>query len=71
MVKLQNLFCNTLQSILLAIVQSLDNKPDDLRSRMAFQGDTKDCNVMVFMEIWLGPSIPDLAWGSPFTARTE
>ena len=46
-------------SILLANVQSLDNKLDELRSRMAFQRDVKNCNVMVFTETSLDPSIPD------------
>ena len=50
-----------LPSILLANVQSLDNKLDELRSRMAFQRDIKFCNVMVFTETWLDPSIPDSA----------
>ncbi|XP_062243353.1 uncharacterized protein LOC133953442 [Platichthys flesus] len=50
-----------LPSILLANVQSLDNKLDELRSRMAFQRDIKFCNVMVFTETWLDPSIPDTA----------
>ncbi|KAI3376990.1 hypothetical protein L3Q82_000040 [Scortum barcoo] len=50
-----------LPSILLANVQSLDNKLDELRSRMAFQRDIKNCNVLVFTETWLDPSIPDSA----------
>ncbi|KAI3355346.1 hypothetical protein L3Q82_017886 [Scortum barcoo] len=43
------------------IPQSLDNKLDELRSRMAFQRDIKNCNVLVFTETWLDPSIPDSA----------
>ncbi len=50
-----------LPSILLVNVQSLANKRDELRSRMAFQQDVKNCNVMVFTETWLDPSIPDSA----------
>ncbi len=50
-----------LPGILLTGVQLLDNKPDELKSRMAFQWATKNCNVMVFTESWLDPSIPDLA----------
>ncbi|KAI3376379.1 hypothetical protein L3Q82_016861 [Scortum barcoo] len=46
-----------LPSILLANVQSLDNKLDELRSRMAFQRDIK--RILVFTETWLDPSIPD------------
>ena len=48
-----------LPSILLANVQSLDNKLDELRSRMAFQRDIKFYNV--FTETWLDPSIPGSA----------
>ena len=62
-----------LPSILLANVQSLDNKLDELRSRMAFQRDIKNCNVMVFTETWLDPSAPDYAMfhtDSPFAAGT-
>ncbi|KAI3354708.1 hypothetical protein L3Q82_019203, partial [Scortum barcoo] len=55
-----------LLSILLANVQFLNNKLDELRSRMAFQRDIKNCNVLVFTETWLDPTIPD----SPFTDRT-
>ncbi len=63
-----------LSSIILANVQSLDNKLDELRSRMAFQQHVKNCNVMVCTETWLDPSTPDSATvprGSPFTARTR
>ncbi|KAI3371528.1 hypothetical protein L3Q82_024117 [Scortum barcoo] len=48
-------------SILLANVQSLDNKLDELRSRMVFQRDIKNCNVLVFTETWLDPLILDSA----------
>jgi hypothetical protein len=50
-----------LPTILLANVQSLENKLDELRSRMAFQRDIKNCNFMVFMETWLDPSAPGYA----------
>ncbi len=50
-----------LPSILLAIVQSLDNKLDELRSMMAFQQDVKNCNVYGFHGDLAGPSIPDSA----------
>ncbi len=50
-----------LLSILLSNVESLNNKLDELRSRMVFQLDTKNCNVMVVTETWLDPLIPDLA----------
>ena len=37
-----------LPSILLANVQSIENKLDELRSRIAFQRDIKNCNVIIF-----------------------
>ena len=42
-----------LPSILLAKVQSLDNKVDEIRARVAFQRDIRDCNVLCFTETWL------------------
>ncbi len=50
-----------LPSILLANVQSLDNKMDDLRARISFQWDIKDCNIICLSETWLTPSVPDTA----------
>ena len=49
----------SLPSIVLANVQSLDNKLDELWSRLVFQRDIKFFNVMVFTETWLNPSISD------------
>jgi hypothetical protein len=42
-----------LPSILLANVQSLDNKVDEIRARVAFQRDIRYCNVLCFTETWL------------------
>ena len=42
-----------LPSILLANVQSLDNKVDELRVRSSFQRDIRDCNILCFTETWL------------------
>ncbi len=42
-----------LSSILLANFQSKDNKLDGLRTRMTFQCDTRNYNIMVFTETWL------------------
>ena len=42
-----------LPSILLANVQSLDNKEDEIRARIAFLTDFRDCNVLCFTETWL------------------
>ncbi len=50
-----------LPSILLANVQSLDNKMDDLRARISFQRDIRDCNIICLTETWLTPSVPDTA----------
>ncbi|KAI5616883.1 gastrula zinc finger protein XlCGF28.1-like [Silurus asotus] len=50
-----------LPSILLANVQSLENKLDDLRARVKFQRDIWDCNLLCFTETWLNPAVPDHA----------
>ncbi len=50
-----------LPSILLADVQSLENKMDDLRARISFQRDIRDCNIICLSETWLTPSVPDTA----------
>ncbi len=50
-----------LPSILLANVQSLENKMDDLRARISFQQDIRDCNIICLTETWLTPSVPDTA----------
>ncbi len=50
-----------LPSILLANVQSLENKMDDLRARISFQQDIRDCNILCLTETWLTPSVPDTA----------
>jgi hypothetical protein len=42
-----------LPSILLANVQSLDNKLDEVRSRISYQRDIKNCNILCFTELWL------------------
>ncbi|KAK1793016.1 hypothetical protein P4O66_001727 [Electrophorus voltai] len=50
-----------LLSILLANVQSLDNKLDDLQARIKFQSDIQDCNLLCFAELWLNPAVPNHA----------
>lgn len=40
----------TLPSILLVNVLSQDNEQDELRCRIAFQQDVKNCNAMIFTE---------------------
>ena len=44
-------------SILLANVQSLDNKVDELRARISFQRDIRDRNILCYTESWLSPDI--------------
>ncbi len=53
--------CPPLPSILLANVQSLENKMDDLRARISFQRDIRDCNIFCLTETWLTPTVPDTA----------
>ncbi len=50
-----------LPSILLTNVQSLENKIDDLRARISFQRDIRDCNILCLNETWLTTSVPDNA----------
>ncbi len=50
-----------LLSILLANVQSLENKMDDLRARISFQRYIRDCNILCLTETWLTPTVPDTA----------
>ncbi len=50
-----------LPSILLANVQSLENKMDDLRARISFQRDIRDCNIFCLTKTWLTPTVPDTA----------
>ncbi len=47
--------------MLLTNVQSLENKIDDLRARISFQQDIRDCNVLFLSETWLTTSVPDTA----------
>ncbi len=50
-----------LPSIVLANVQSLENKMDDLRAGISFQRDIRDCNILCLTETWFTPSVPDTA----------
>ncbi len=50
-----------LLSILLTNVLSLENKMDDLRVRISFQRDIRDCNILCSSETWLMNSAPDTA----------
>ena len=42
-----------LPSILLANVQSLENKIDDLRRILNYQREIQNCNILCFTEVWL------------------
>ncbi len=63
-----------LPTILLANVQSLDNKLCELRARISYQQETRDCCVICLTETWMSAIVPDSAIesrASPCTARTE
>ncbi|XP_049336921.1 uncharacterized protein LOC125802521 [Astyanax mexicanus] len=50
-----------LPTLLLANVQSLDNKLCELHARIAFQREIRDCSVICLTETWLSADIPDHA----------
>ncbi len=52
---------SSLPSILIAYVQALDNKLDNLCARISFQQDIRNCNVLCFTETRLNPGILDSA----------
>uniref|UniRef100_A0A8K9USR6 Reverse transcriptase domain-containing protein n=1 Tax=Oncorhynchus mykiss TaxID=8022 RepID=A0A8K9USR6_ONCMY len=59
-----------LPSILLANVQSLDNKVDEIRARVAFQRDIRDCNVLCFTETWLtGETLSEAVYPTGFSTH--
>ena len=62
-----------LPRILLANVQSLDNKADEIRARVTFQRDIRDCNVLCFTETWLPRDTLSESVHPPgfFTHRTD
>ena len=47
--------------MLLANVQSMDNNVDELRARISFKRDIRDCNILYFTESWLSPNILSLS----------
>ena len=47
-------------SILLANVQSLENKWDILKVRLSYQQDIKNCNILCFTELWLNDDIKNI-----------
>ena len=48
-----------LPSLLLANVRSLDNKMDELKTRITTQHEIRECCALIFTETWLSDSIPD------------
>ena len=46
-----------LPSVLLASVQSLENKLDDLGLRLSYQRNIKNCNILCFTKSWLNDDI--------------
>ncbi len=50
-----------LPTILLANIQSLDNKLCELRARISYQRETRDCCVICLTETWMSAMVPDSA----------
>ncbi len=50
-----------LPTILLANVQTLDNKLCELRARISYQRETRDCCVICLTETWMSAMVPDSA----------
>ncbi len=50
-----------LPTILLANVQSLDNKICELRARISYQRETRDCCIICLTETWMSAVVPDSA----------
>ncbi len=48
-----------LPTILLANVQSLDNKLCELHARISYQRETRDCCVICLTETWMSAMVPD------------
>ncbi len=54
-------FRHPLPTILLANVQSLDNKLCELRARISYQRETRECCVICLTETWMSAMVPDSA----------
>ncbi len=50
-----------LPTILLAKVQSLDNKLCELRAHLSYQRETRDCCIICLTETWMSAVVPDSA----------
>jgi hypothetical protein len=60
-----------LPSILLANVQSIDKKVDELRARISFQRDIRDCNIQKHGSLWIYCLCPYSQLGSQYISQTE
>jgi hypothetical protein len=53
-----------LPSVLLANVQSLENKLDELRSRPSNQRELNNCNILCFLKSWLNKDLTNIHYRS-------
>ena len=60
-----------LPSVLLANVQLLDNKLDDLRSRLSYQRDIKNCNILCLTESGLNDDMDNKQLAGFFMHRQD
>ena len=49
-----------LPSVLMANVQSLDNKMDELKAHISYHHDIKNCNILRFTELWLNDGMNNI-----------
>ena len=49
-----------LPSVLLAKVQLLENKCDELKAHVSYQRDIENCNILCFTESWLNNDIKNI-----------
>lgn len=50
-----------LPTMLLANICSLENKMDELRTRIAIQCEIRECCALIITETWLSDKVPDSA----------
>ena len=55
-----------LLSILLTNVQILDNKVEEIKANVAFQRESRDCNILCFTETWLSGDMLFIDYSSVF-----
>ncbi|XP_060703504.1 uncharacterized protein LOC132830055 [Hemiscyllium ocellatum] len=54
-------FKSPLPSIFLTNIQAIESKLDELKARLIYQRELRDCCVLCFTETWLSPAISDCA----------